>query len=150
MSRRPKPKYDDKFRASAIVMLQAAGYPENQYKLEEVARNLKVPGRTLRRWFNGTSNPPPDNIVRQGKRELTTIFEDVARRYLEHILRIDIMDETSSRDAIIVAATAIDKLQLLEGKATERVELLTPEERVTRIAELLNIAKARERSVIQQ
>ena len=51
--------YDDKFRASAVVMLKAAGYPDNKYKLQEIADHLRVPSRTLRRWFNGENGAPP-------------------------------------------------------------------------------------------
>lgn len=99
-------------------MLEAAGYPENAFRLEEIASALKVPSRTLRRWFNREHNPPPDEVVRESKRELVDILEEVALKYLTHALDGDVIDEATGNSAVTAAAIAIDKMRLLQGQST--------------------------------
>ena len=115
-----QPKYDDEFRASALVMLEAAGYPDTLGAMERVAGHLGVPGRTLRRWYTGQSNPPPDKVVARKKidltqavrHELSAIFADMEAK----------RGEASYRDLTIAAGVLIDKQQLLEGKPTGIIE----------------------------
>lgn len=134
-------RYDDQFRASAVVMLEAAGYPQNAFKLQEVADRLTVPSRTLRRWYNGEHNPPPDNVVKEVKKELSDRLEELTHKLID--VAFDIADDAKD-DATIQQVTtsigiAVDKLQLLKGKATERVDHtgLTRDDRLARIGELL-------------
>lgn len=110
--------YPDKFRASAVVMLEAAGYPADRSHLERIAKQLRIPARTLRRWFNRQHNPPPDDVVQESKRELIDILEDVARKYLTHALSEDVIDEATGNAAVTAAAIAIDKMRLLQGQST--------------------------------
>lgn len=42
-----QPKYDDEFRASAVLMLEAAGYPDTEGALARVSELLGVPARIL-------------------------------------------------------------------------------------------------------
>lgn len=116
--------YDDKFRASAVVMLEAAGYPDQKGALTRVADTLGVPARTLSRWFNGEQNPPPDQLVTDKKEELADVFERAAYTYLHHALKDDVVSEVSGNAAMIAAATATDKMRLLRGLPTEIVQLL--------------------------
>lgn len=116
--------YDDKFRTSAVVMLTAAGYPNTEGALSRVATELRVPARTLSRWFNGEQNPPPDQMVKDKKEELADTFEVIARKYLKHAGRKDVIEEVSGNAAVIAAATATDKMRLLRGLPTEIVQML--------------------------
>lgn len=137
--------YDDKFRASAVVMLEAAGYPHKKGALTDVASHVKVPARTLSRWFNGEQNPPPDQTVTEKRGELI----DLVNNELDAIFRAMpvVRAEASYRDLGTVAGILADKKQLLEGKATERIEHehsgLTDADRASRIATLLNNAGTR-------
>lgn len=117
-------KYTTKFKADCIAFLLGAGYPDNPYKLEEVAKHCKVPSRTLRRWFDGQSGTPSSEIVIESKKDLADIYEDVARKYLIHAVEPDLIDETSGKDSVIAAATATDKMRLLRGLPTEIVEIM--------------------------
>lgn len=119
-----QPRYTDKFRASAVAMLVSLGYPDNAEKLKEVSEHLKVPGRTLRRWFQRESNPPPDDIVQQEKRDLADVYEDIARTYLTHAGQPDVVDSVSGNAAITAAAIATDKMRLLKGLPTEIVAIM--------------------------
>ncbi len=138
-----KPKYDDKFRASAVVMLEAAGYPNEKGALQRIAAHLHVPTRTLRRWYIGESNPPPDNLVSQKKGELTDWIKSEVSAIFDAMPIV--RGEASYRDLGTVAGILTDKLQLLSGKPTERTEHVnrTPEERANRVAELYDAARTR-------
>lgn len=117
-------RYDDVFRASAVVMLEAAGYPEQKGALTRVAAELKMHERTLSRWFHREQNPAPDNLVSNKKAELADIFEDVARKYLGHASRVDVIEDVAGNTAVIAAATAVDKMRLLRGLPTEIIGLM--------------------------
>ena len=110
-----KRKYNDDFRASAVLLLEAQGYPGTKGALTAVAKRLGVPQRTLSRWFNKEQNPPPPELVKEKRAALTD--------RLDHIidLLIDEM-ETAVKDAPLnhLATTfgiAVDKKQKLEQAA---------------------------------
>jgi hypothetical protein len=117
MARRPS--YDDKFRASAVVMLEGAGYPDRKGALHKVAVHLGVPDRTISRWFRKENNVAPDDLVTEKRGELLDGLRDLAYELLTAI-NTDIRD--NGVDAVR-AATAlgivIDKIQLLTGGPTE-------------------------------
>ena len=113
--------HNDEFRASAVLMLEAAGYPDRKGALSQVSGRLGVPLSTLRGWFNGQHNPPPAKL-RNEKRidlleairdELAEIFPAMAER------RID----ASYRELVTAAGILIDKQQLLTGKPTGALTL---------------------------
>jgi len=137
-------RYDDKFRASAVVMLEAAGYPDQKGALQRVADRLKVPPSTLHRWFKGKNNPPPSELVTEKKGELKNLIRDEVYSILGDMP--EAREFASYRDLGTVAGILLDKLQLLENKPTERVEHtgnLTVEERANRITGLLDAARDR-------
>lgn len=47
---------------------------------------------------------------------------DAIGKYIAHIGKPEVVAETSARDSIIIIGTAVDKVQLLTGQATERSE----------------------------
>lgn len=118
MSKRKR--YTDDFRAGAVLMLQAAGYPDTEGALSLVSRKLNVPRTTLRRWFHEQQNPPPSDLVHEKKLDLVAaIREEIAAVLGE-------MPEARADADYRTLATAlgilVDKLQLLEGRPTERTE----------------------------
>ena len=140
---RKRNRYDDKFRASAVVMLEAAGYPDKKGALSQVSRNLKVPNSTLHGWFNATRNPPPSEVRNEKRMSLAEMLKAEINGALGEMPSA--REDASYRDLGTVAAILIDKLQLLEGKATERIEHnnITPEERANRIAGIFDAARDR-------
>ncbi len=147
--KRKHPTYDDQFRASAVCMLQSQGYPENAGALSIVARHLKLPGRTLRRWFNGENNPPPDNLVQGKKEDLKTLFINE----IYEILKVlpDHREDATYQQLTTSLAIFFDKVRLLEGLPTEIVGVLPPlvaalkdigVDPVEAFQEMLNQAKA--------
>lgn len=120
--KRKKPTYDDQFRSSAVLMLQSQGYPEMDGALSIVAKYLKVPASTLSRWFKGTSNPPPSNIVNTKKEDLRSLYLDE----IYAIMRVlpDKRDEASYGTLATAQGIFFDKIRLLDGLPTEIVQLM--------------------------
>ena len=140
---RQRRRYDDKFRASAVVMLEAAGYPDKKGALEQVSKSLKTPISTLHGWYYAKHNPPPSDIRTEKRGEIV----DIIRSEIYHALAAapGARPDASYRDLITGAAILVDKLQLLTDKPTEITKdvSLTDEERSNRIAGLLDTARAR-------
>lgn len=116
-------RYDDEFRASAVLMLEAAGYPEQKERaLGQVSKNLKVPRSTLQGWFSGQHNAPPPKIRRETKINLIQAIRD------ELAAIFDAMpgkrDEAHYRELAIAFGILVDKLQLLTGEPTWRGEIV--------------------------
>jgi AraC-like DNA-binding protein len=120
-----KTRYDDKFRANAVILLEAAGYPDKKGALSEVAKHVGVQPRVLSRWFNGEQNPPPDQTVNEKRIEL----KELLSKEIDAIFAAmpGARADASYRDLGTVAGILIDKKQLIEGKATERQAIVFDE-----------------------
>ena len=117
------PTYDDQFRASAVCMLQSQGYPEVEGALTIVSKHLRVPARTLSRWFNGEQNPPPDQLVNEKK-------EDLRSLYLKEIYAVmkvlpEKRDDASYGTLASAQGIFFDKIRLLDNLPTEIVGVLS-------------------------
>lgn len=112
-----RPKYDDKFRANAVVLLEAAGYPNKPGALNTTAKRLGVHDRTLSRWARQENNPPPSELVTEKRGELS----DLLRKEIDEAIHAmgDARQEASYRDLVTAVAIMIDKLQLLAGEPTD-------------------------------
>ncbi len=111
-----KPRYDDEFRASAILMAEAAGWPNSPGALDRTAAHLGIPRETLRRWCIGTSNPPPHKVVHRKRVDLVAAIKDELAAIFPAMETA--RDGASYKDLATAAAIFTDKLQLLEGKPT--------------------------------
>lgn len=117
-----KPSYSDAFRATAIAALVSEGWPENEYAMERVAQAIDVPGRTLRRWANGESHPPPDDLVTEKKADMGVLIETEIYAILE--LMPEKRTRASYSQLAIVLGTLFDKLRLLRNLPTEIVGIM--------------------------
>ncbi len=135
-------RYDDEFRAGTLLQLEAAGYPDQKGAMSRVSKNTGVPTRTLRRWWLGTSNPVPVNVVRRKKGEIIEKLETVAHLILDSI-DLDTVAEAQLRERTVALGIIVDKGELLKGNPTERTEHLTREQRVDRVTELFERARTR-------
>lgn len=113
-------RYDDKFRASAIVMLEAAGWPDKEGALTQVSKHLGIPLTTLHRWANGESNPAPSDLVSEKRVELSKLLQAEINAALGEMSKA--RPFATYRDLGTVAAILIDKLQLLNDKPTQNVQ----------------------------
>lgn len=137
--------YDDKFRASAVVMLEAAGYPSKKGALMQVAGHIGVPHPTLSRWFNAQRNPPPNDVVQEKRQELSLRLEDLAHKLVDMACRIaDNADtDTSIQQVATSVGIVVDKWQLLKGKPTDRHEIVDNSTRAERINSILERGRTR-------
>jgi hypothetical protein len=135
--------YDDKFRASAVVMLQAAGYPDKIGSLAYVAKNLKVPSMTLSRWYHRTNGAHPNEVVLQEKRALSDRLEELAHKLIDVALIASGDDGVSVQQAAVSLGIVVDKMQLLKGEPTDRTEVIDNRTRVERINSILERGRTR-------
>ena len=115
---RAKRRYDDKFRANAVVMLKAAGYPKTG-ALSQVSQHLNVPLNTLKGWATAASNPVPADVRTEKKGELIDMLRAEIRAALAEAERA--RPDANYRDLITGVGIMTDKLQLLSDEPTENV-----------------------------
>lgn len=126
-----------------MVMMEAAGFPDKKGALTQVSKATGVPHPTLSRWWHKLRNPVPEDLVQKKRYELQDLLEREIRNALLEMVYA--RSDASYKDLATAIGIMIDKKQLVEGKATERVEhgLITPEERRARVIELLDTARDR-------
>jgi transposase-like protein len=112
-----RPRYDDKFRASAVVMLEAAGYPDRKGALSQVSKHLGVPIPTLTRWVTGAQNPAPNDLVTKNRIELSDLLDTELVAAFEAAKGV--RSEASYRDLMTGIGILVDKRQLLRGEPTQ-------------------------------
>lgn len=102
-------------------MLEAAGYPDRKGALTEVSNQQNVPAPTLHRWYHSKNNPAPNELVKRNEEELATLYRTEIDKIFEHI---DSAREFADYRALVTAIGILtDKVMLLEGKATSRIEV---------------------------
>lgn len=114
-------RYTDEFRASTVLMLQAAGYPDTPGALSRVSAKVEVDRRTIRRWFTKEQNPPPGELAHEKKIDLVQAIKDELAGILEAMPGE--REEANYRELGTVFGIMVDKLQLLSGEPTERTEI---------------------------
>lgn len=115
------PRYTDKFRAGAVVMLEAAGYTGDPKtgvmgSVTRVSEHLDVPRGTLRRWFNGRRGPPVE-MVEEIKLDLLADIEELLGISLRNA--VESAEGANYRDLLIGIGILFDKRQLLQGEPTQ-------------------------------
>lgn len=114
-------RYTDQYRASAVLMLEAAGYPDRPGALMSVANHLHVPHATLSRWARSIQNPPPPELVHEKRLDVVAELTDLLGLTLAAAKGT--VNEASNKELATAIGIYIDKLQLLSGKPTERQEV---------------------------
>lgn len=139
-------RYTDEFRANSVIMLEMSGYPDEPGALVKTAKYLKIPHATLSRWYNGKRNPPPPEMVQVKKGEMIGLVKSEIVAALHEMVNARPFAEY--KELATAIGILVDKMQLLEGEATSRTEIiddrLTDAERSEQITALLNAARARE------
>lgn len=116
MAKRKWTDYSDEDKASAVLMLEAAGYPGRKGAMSQVVRELGVPESTLRSWAKNEHGAPPAKVRDKKRGELTTSLNEVATKLIAHLG--DIADTGDVRETATALGIVIDKLQLLRGDST--------------------------------
>lgn len=117
-----KRRYDDEFRTSAVLMLEAQGYPSREGSLSNVSKHLGVPRSTLQGWFNGTRNPVPPDMRHEKRLNLLEELADLLG--LTILAARNTVDEANFREQVTGIGILVDKIQLLSGQPTWRGEVI--------------------------
>jgi len=109
----------------------------------EVANNVGVSHSLIRRWFTKEVNPPPSKIAQIKMSDIVEMLKNEVVAALQELPNA--RGDADYLDIGKVMGIMVDKLQLLQGEATERVVYeLSDSDRSEQIATLLNAARARE------
>ena len=117
-------RYSDDFRAAAVALLEAHGYPNTKGAITAVSNRLQVSDTVLADWFYGRQGSPPEFLLADKKDDLAMQFHRAAELMLAQATRSDKIDAMSAQQAITGAAIAVDKYRLLSGLPTEIVSVL--------------------------
>lgn len=139
-AKKRRPRYDDEYRAGAVLMLEAAGYPDRKGALAAVSSHLSVPHPTLSRWAREIQNPPPDEIVHEKKLNLVAELTDLLGLSLKAAK--DTVGEATYRELMIGVGILVDKVQLLTGNPTERAEVHVNDHRERLLADIARKANS--------
>lgn len=112
-----QPKYTDKFRASAVVMLLAAGWPEQKGAQSRVSKHLGVPRNTLVRWAKRANNPPPSELVQEKVKSHIEMLEELRVLLLQDMIAN--YEEAPFNHQATAYGILTDKQRLLMGESTD-------------------------------
>ena len=130
-----RPHYDDEYRASAVLMLEAAGYPGQEGALSRVSDRLGVARSTLRSWADGSHNPPPAKIRHEKKRDFIADLQHLLGLHIDAATEV-VGDSGDLRAIDTGIGILVDKIQLLTGQPTERAEVNVNDHRERLLADL--------------
>jgi transposase-like protein len=120
-----KRSYSDVERAEAVTAVAANG--GNVYL---TAGQLGIPPKTLEHWVKGERHPEAAQMGQQKKGELAGAFRNIA------FLMVGVAErkahQLDARSAMVAAAIATDKAQLLHGAPTSITDLTTKGEAIDR------------------
>ncbi len=117
MAKRKWTQYSDEDKASAVLMLQAAGWPNRTGAMAQIVRELGVPESTLRSWAKEEHGAPPAKVRARKKGELVQTLNEVAFKLLDHLG--DIATTGDVKETATAFGIVVDKLQLLNGEPTQ-------------------------------
>lgn len=112
-------RYSDEQRASALAALKA-----NNGNVNKTAREIGIPEPTLRTWsLREDAYPVPHELQEQKNGELTVELKTLAHALLRSALDKSDDKNANIQQVVTSLGIVIDKLNLLEGGATSRVDL---------------------------
>ena len=105
-----KTKYSDVQRGEVLAILDSNGGNQNL-----TAKQTNVPRSTIQQWQSGLVSDDVPKIRHEKKAELSELFENVARTYLENAVDPLTVMKTGGQQSVTAAGIAIDKMLLLRG-----------------------------------
>ncbi len=112
-----KTKYSDTQRGEALAILDSNGGNQNL-----TAKQTNIPRSTIQQWQSGLVSDDVPKIRHEKKAELSDLFENVARTYLENAVDPQCVMKTGGQQSVTAAGIAIDKMLLLRGQPTSIVQ----------------------------
>lgn len=113
-------RYDDDFRASAVLLVEGAGYPHEVGAIWRVAKHLNIPESTLRGWVTGAHNPPPAKVHEAKKQDFLSQLQAIRGLAADKI--VERIEEYDPRDLTGLLKISTELAQLLSGEPIVRIE----------------------------
>jgi transposase len=129
-----KRQYTSEEKALAVSIVERHGGKVTKQAMQTIQDVLVAPNlnrATVTRWVQAAPSQPVATELQPIKKKaaelanqkLDDVFEDLARKLLEHALKDNIIGEMKGREAVTAAAIAVDKMRLLRDMPTEIVQL---------------------------
>lgn len=119
--------YTDKFKATVLLMLEAAGGVGHHSAMAQVSKKYGVPYRTLQGWANNgvkqidlQAKTEIDELMDDTRKELVELFDTEVRSIFGSLEGK--REEATYKELAWAAAVFLDKLQLLNNKPTQNVQ----------------------------
>lgn len=130
-------RFTDEFRANAVALAIAGGYPQTKGALSRVAKELGISHQVLRNWVIEKQNPPPQELLQEKKVELRDLIQkelaDIMARIPEK------RNEATYRELGTVFGIMFDKLQLLDELPTVIIGSAAQLKKIAELAEALGM-----------
>jgi transposase-like protein len=142
-------RYSDEQKREALDLFLEHGS-------SEAGRRTGIPAGTIAAWASrsGITGPPTPEVVNalavqaasmaERKQALARDLGTLAAKAVAKLAQRIEADDVNARDLVSALTAAVDRMQLLTGAATERVETLTAErspEAEAEVARVLSIAR---------
>lgn len=133
-------QYSDNDKAAALAALDT-----NDGNVYKTAQQLGIPRKTLESWANNAGvNDDVANLRQHKKGEIADRLEDLVHQLIDAMPGK--IGDANLQQAATTLGIAVEKIQLLRGKPTDRTVVtdeLTDDERAKRIAAILDRARTR-------
>ena len=121
-------KYNEAFKAGALARLWAQDYPQKAAALAQVAADLGVAPRTLRRWFQAAGGADTSAAASPDDEPLPATIADkleaLAHKLLDRALQDEAVNGLNAQQAMSGAANAVEKWRALRDAPKELDKLL--------------------------
>lgn len=130
-------RFTDDFRAKAVALAIAAGYPKTKGALSRVAGDLKISHQVLRNWIIEAQNPPPQELLQEKKAELRDLIKTELAGIMARLP--EKRNDATYRELGTVFGIMFDKLQLLDELPTQIIGLTSQLKKIAEAAEAQGI-----------
>ncbi len=119
---RKRRTYSDADVAGAVLLLEAAGYPDRRGAMEEVCKATGINDNTLRNWYTRERRTIDPRVEGRKRAEIVDALGDLQDKLIRKLSEKLEDNSASLRDIAIAFGIVSDKRALLLGHATQNVE----------------------------
>lgn len=118
--------YDQRFKEQFIIELIEAGYPDNEYAMQEVLKRHNKPTRiTALRWwheYRDRQNPHLSKNVQELKTDIADRLDDLAHKLIDRALDGNTVDGLREREVFTALGITLDKLRIWRDLPTHIIQ----------------------------
>ncbi len=120
--KRKRRTYSDADVAGAVLLLEAAGYPDRRGALLEVSKATNINDETLRTWYTKERRTVDPHIQERKRAEIVDALGELQEKLIRKLSEKLEDNSASLRDIAIAFGIVSDKRALLLGNATQNVQ----------------------------